>query len=74
MIFKRLSWHLNSIADIFSQLTKSIESIEEKRLTDKIGKWCRKQANSFTETLKEIKKNPDEFSKYFSERIGINNH
>ena len=74
IIFNRLSLHLNSIADMFGQLTKSIDSIEEKKLAEKIEKWFRKEASSCTETLKETKKRPDELSEYFSKRIGINNH
>lgn len=72
IIFERLSWHLNSIADMFSQLTKSIDSIEEKKLSDKIGKWFTKQASSLTEVLKEAKGHPNKLSEYFSNRIGLN--
>lgn len=73
IINERIIWHLNSIANLFSQLTQSIESIEEKELSDKIGKWFTKQASSFTEVLKEIKDRPDELSEYFLKQLGINN-
>jgi hypothetical protein len=56
IIFERLNWHLNSIADLFSQITQSIDSIEEKELSDKIGKWFKRHASSYTEALEETKK------------------
>lgn len=67
-ISERSNYHLNSIADTFSQLSDQIDS-DEKETCQKIETWLRKGGNFMEVVSKECQEHPEKISAYFPIKI-----
>ena len=68
IISERWHYHLNSIADMFSQLSEHIESAEEKEVSQKIESSLRQGGSWMDLISKEFQEHPEKISEYFSNK------
>jgi hypothetical protein len=67
-ISERWHYHLNSIADMFSELSKHIESTDEKEISQKIESWLREGGNLMELVSKEFQEHLEKIPEYFANK------
>lgn len=68
VIFGRLSYHANSIADMLHELHDKIDKQDEREAITKVESWIRKQGDGLNNVVERIKNNPDLVKKIIGSR------